>query len=81
MLSTVDHSALKAPEEGHLGAWVALEALSENQREADEEDQEEPRRSQAEAWEEEALSYLEAQGELRETKRGVTICSIRNYCI
>lgn len=78
MPSSVDHGVLKAPEEEHLGAWVASEELSENQKEADEE---EPRRSQAEAWEEEALAYLEAQEELRETKRGVTICSIRNYSI
>ena len=54
------------PGEGHLGALVASGVLSGG-KEADEEDQ---HRSQAEAWEGEALSYLEAQGDLKERWRG-----------
>lgn len=45
---------------GHQGALEASVVLSGSQREADE-----VRRSQVEAWEEEALSYLEAQVDLR----------------
>lgn len=45
---------------GHRGALEASEVLSGSQREADEE-----RHSQVEAWEEEDLSYLEAQVDLR----------------
>lgn len=45
---------------GHQGAVEALEVLSGSQRGEDEGGQ---HRSQVEAWEEEALSYLEAQGD------------------
>lgn len=48
---------------GHRGALEALEVLSGSQREEDEE-----RHSQVGAWEE-ALSYLVAQGGLRERGR------------
>ncbi len=51
---------------GHRGALEALEALSGSQKEDEEEGQ---HRSRVEAWEEEALSYLEAQADLRERKR------------
>lgn len=58
---------------GHRGALEALGVLSESQKEVDEEDQ---HRSQVEAWEEEDLSYLGAQVDLRETKRGKTLENI-----
>lgn len=50
--------------EGHLEAVGAL-GVSAFQREVDEEDREEQRRSRVEAWGEEGLSYLEAPGDLR----------------
>jgi len=51
---------------GHRGAWGALEVLSGSQKEDEEEGQ---RRSQVEALEE-ALSYLEARGDLGNRARG-----------
>lgn len=58
---------------GHRGALEALGVLSESQKEVDEEDQ---HRSQVEALEEEDLSYLGAQVDLRETERGKTLENI-----
>ena len=52
---------------------MALEDLFGSQREEDEE-----HHNQVEAWEE-ALSYLEARGDLRETKRGHHVVNTSNY--
>lgn len=58
----------KEPEEGHPEAWEASEGLSGNQREVDGGAR---HRSQAEAWEEGVLSYLEAPGGPWEGRTGL----------